>query len=166
MFKNKLFNPGLNSEYSTSQLSLLVILRIVIGWHFLYEGVTKILNPNWSSLGFLLDSKGLFAGMFQAMASNSDVVGVIDFLNVWGLTAIGLGLITGFLTQIATLSGMVLMAFYYLSHPPIIGAEYAIPSEGSYLWVNKNLIEFFALWVLFLFPSGNRVGLDRLVFKK
>lgn len=94
------------------------------------------------------------------------MINVINFLNVWGLTAIGLGLITGLFTQVATLAGMVLLAFYYLSHPPLIGMEYAIPSEGSYLLINKNLIEFFALWVLYLFPSGNRIGLDRLIFRK
>jgi thiosulfate dehydrogenase [quinone] large subunit len=166
MFKQNSSNPVPCRNYSNSQLSLLVVLRIVIGWHFLYEGVTKIINPNWSSIGFLLDSKGPFAGLFKSMASNADLVSVIDFMNVWGLTFIGLGLITGLLTQVATIAGMVLMAFYYLSHPPIIGAEYAIPSEGSYLLINKNLIEFFALWVLFLFPTGNRIGLDRLLFKK
>jgi thiosulfate dehydrogenase [quinone] large subunit len=166
MLKEKTSNPLPCRVYSNGQLSLLVVLRIVIGWHFLYEGLTKIINPNWSSIGFLLDSKGFFAGMFQAMAGNHDVVNVIDFLNVWGLTAIGLGLITGLFTQIATIAGMVLLAFYYLSHPPLIGSEYAIPSEGSYLLINKNLIEFFALWVLYLFPSGNRIGIDRILFRK
>jgi len=159
-------NPSPVRDYSNAQLSLLVILRVVIGWHFLYEGISKVLNPNWSSIGFLLDSKGILAGVFQSWAGNPDLVNAIDFLNVWGLTAIGLGLVSGLLTQLATLAGMVLLAFYYVSHPPLIGTEYAIPSEGSYLFVNKNLIEFFALWVLYLFPSGNRIGLDRLIFKK
>ncbi len=166
MFKEKSAGPLPCEGYSNAQLSMLVILRLAIGWHFLYEGISKILNPNWSSIGFLLDSKGLFSGMFHSMAANPDLVNSIDFLNAWGLAAIGLGLITGLLTQIATLAGMVLLAFYYLSHPPLITSEYAIPSEGSYLWVNKNLIEFFALWVLFLFPSGNRIGLDRFIFNR
>ena len=166
MFKENSKGPVPCRNYSKAQLSLLVVLRMVIGWHFLYEGVSKIINPNWSSIGFLLDSKGPLAGMFQSMAGTRDVVNVIDFLNAWGLTAIGLGLITGLFTQIAILAGIVLLAFYYLSHPPLIGTEYAIPSEGSYLFVNKNLIEFFALWVLYLFPSGNQIGLDRFIFKK
>jgi thiosulfate dehydrogenase (quinone) large subunit len=166
MIKEKTKNLAPSRNYSNAQLSLLVVLRLVIGWHFLYEGISKIINPNWSSIGFLLDSKGLFAGMFQSMAGNPDLVNAIDFLNVWGLTAIGLGLITGLFTQVATLAGMVLLAIYYVSHPPLINTEYAIPNEGSYLFVNKNLIEFFALWVLYLFPSGSHIGLDRLIFKK
>ena len=52
---------------------------------------------------------------------------------------------------------------YYLSHPPLIGVKYALPSEGSYLFINKNLIEVFALAVLLVFPTGKHIGLDRLI---
>jgi thiosulfate dehydrogenase [quinone] large subunit len=40
-----------NSNFSNRQQWALVILRLAIGWHFLYEGISKLLNPNWSSLG-------------------------------------------------------------------------------------------------------------------
>ncbi|MEN8158030.1 MAG: DoxX family protein [Bacteroidota bacterium] len=152
-----------NRDFSGWQLWSLVILRVAIGWHFLYEGITKLLNPNWSSLGFLMDSKGLFEGLFHSMAGNATVLNVVDFMNVWGLILVGAGLVVGLFTRIAAISGMVLLAFYYLSHPAIIGVTYAIPSEGSYLWVNKNLIELFSIWVILLFPTWKHVGLDRLV---
>ena len=29
----------------------LVILRTLVGWHFLYEGYTKLLHPAWSQGG-------------------------------------------------------------------------------------------------------------------
>jgi len=132
----------------------------------MYEGITKLLNPNWSSLGYLMDSKGLFGGMFHAMAGNAGVLNVMDFLNVWGLVLIGAGLIVGIFTRVAAISGIVLLAFYYLSHPAIIGVSYAIPSEGSYLWVNKNLIELIALWVIVLFPTWKNIGMDRFLFNK
>ena len=32
--------------YSTFQLTTLVALRMLIGWHFLYEGIAKILNTS------------------------------------------------------------------------------------------------------------------------
>jgi thiosulfate dehydrogenase [quinone] large subunit len=153
-------------EYSTWQLWALVILRVAIGWHFLYEGLIKLLNPDWSSLGYLMDSGGIFEGIFQSMAGNATLLNMMDFLNVWGLILIGAGLILGLFTRIAAISGMVLLAFYYLSHPPIIGVTYAIPSEGSYLWVNKNLIELLTLWVVLLFPTWKNVGLDRFLFNK
>ncbi|MFO7671698.1 MAG: DoxX family membrane protein [Bacteroidales bacterium] len=152
-------------NYTITQVWALVILRVAIGWHFLYEGLTKLFNPDWSSLGYLMDSKGFFEGVFQSLAGNPGALNVMDFLNVWGLILIGAGLIVGLFTRTALISGIVLLAFYYLSHPAIIGANYAIPSEGAYLWVNKNLIEMFALWVILLFPTWKSVGLDRFVFK-
>ena len=155
-----------SSNFSNRQQWALVILRVAIGWHFLYEGISKLLNPNWSSLGYLMDSKGIFEGMFHALAGNATALNIMDFMNVWGLILIGVGLVLGLLTRTALISGIVLLAFYYLSHPAIIGVNYAIPSEGSYLWVNKNLIELFALWVLLLFPTWKSLGLDRFIFRK
>lgn len=150
-------------QYSSTQLSMLVVLRVLIGWHFLYEGFVKLLNPNWSSIGYLLDSEGFLSGFFESIASNPTALAVADFLNMWGLIVIGLGLILGCLTRIAIISGITLLTFYYLSHPPFIGFKYAMPSEGNYLIVNKILIELFALVVLYLFPSSKQIGLDRFL---
>jgi thiosulfate dehydrogenase (quinone) large subunit len=155
-----------NQTYTTWQLWALVILRLAIGWHFLYEGITKVMNPDWSSLGYLMDSRGWFSGIFHSIAANPTVLDVMDFLNVWGLILIGAGLIAGLFTRGAAIAGMILLAFYYLSHPAVIGADYAIPSEGNYLWINKNLIELLALWVLIKFPTWQEIGMDRFIFNK
>ena len=155
-----------NKGYSGWQTWSLVILRVAIGWHFLYEGITKLMNPDWSSLGYLMDSKGLFEGLFHALAGNATLLNAMDFLNIWGLILIGAGLMLGLFTRIAAISGMVLLAFYYLSHPAIIGVSYAIPSEGNYLWVNKNLVELLAIWVILSFPTWKNIGLDRFLFNK
>ncbi|MBC8215638.1 MAG: DoxX family protein [Candidatus Marinimicrobia bacterium] len=151
--------------YSTYQLSILVILRVLIGWHFLYEGIAKMLNPNWSSAAFLLESKWIFSGIAESIVASPAVLQGVDFLNIWGLTAIGLGLICGFFTRWAAISGIGLLVIYYLMNPPFIGIEYSMPTEGSYLIVNKNLIELFALWVIVLFPTSEKIGIDRLIAK-
>lgn len=159
-------NTKENFGYTKGQLSILVLLRVLIGWHFLYEGIVKVLNPNWSSLGYLMDSQGFLSGFFHSLASNPNVLQVVDYLNMYGLLAIGLGLILGCFTQIATVAGMVLLALYYLSHMPFVGASYALPTDGSYLWVDKTLIELVALAVLFVLPTGRHIGLDRFIFGK
>ncbi len=153
-------------KYSNTQLSWLVILRIAIGWHFLYEGMVKLMNPNWSSVGFLLDSNGFLESFFYSLSSDPSLVYLIDLLNIWGLILIGLGLILGFLARPACIFGIILLSMYYLSHPPFAGLRYAVPSEGSYLIINKTLIELIALAVLFVFPSSSFVGIDRFIFKK
>lgn len=155
-----------NKIYSNLQLLVLVVARVLMGWYCLFEGVVKLMNPNWSSFAFLNDSQGWFAGLFKEMASNPGLVSVIDFLNVWGLIAIGLGLILGILTRIATLSGIVLISLYCLSHPSLIEANYMMPSSDTAMWVGKNLIFVFLLLILLLFPTGHIIGIDRLLFKK
>ncbi|MDT8392803.1 MAG: DoxX family membrane protein [Bacteroidales bacterium] len=152
--------------YSNAQIGWLVILRLAIGWHFLYEGLAKLLNPNWSSAGFLLDSGGFMKDFFHSLASDPAKVNIIDWLNIWGLILIGLSLILGMLARPAIISGIALLALYYLSHPPFVGIRYAVPTEGSYLVVNKTLIELIAMAVLYVFPSSKYIGIDRLIFKR
>ena len=152
-------------NYTSIQIFLLVALRLLIGWYFLYEGIVKISNPDWSSYGYLMDSHGAFASFFHNMAAKANVVAAVDWLNKWGLTFIGLGLILGFLTQFALFFGMLLLIMYYCSHPPLASVTYLMPQEGSYLWVNKTLIEVFTLALLMAFPTGHIAGIDRFISK-
>jgi uncharacterized membrane protein YphA (DoxX/SURF4 family) len=48
----------------------LVLLRLVIGWHFLFEGLEKLGSPSWSSEVYLRESSGPLAGLFQRMAGD------------------------------------------------------------------------------------------------
>ncbi|MBS0009876.1 MAG: DoxX family membrane protein [Bacteroidales bacterium] len=153
-------------NYNSRQLTVLVLLRVFIGWHFLYEGLSKLVNPEWSSVAFLLDSEGFLSSFFYSLALDPGVLKIVDFLNIWGLILIGLGLILGLFSRISIIAGMALLAMYYLSHPPFVAYTYSVPSEGSYLWVNKNLIELAALAVLFVYPTAMHVGLDSLIFKR
>jgi thiosulfate dehydrogenase [quinone] large subunit len=151
---------------TTTQKVLLVALRLTIGWHFLIEGLVKLANPNWTSAGYLLDSAGFLKQFYFSLAANPDVLRVVDFLNIWGLILIGLGLILGVFTRVSIISGIVLMAFYYLSHPAFIGLKYAVPSDGSYLFFNKMVIEGLALAVLLVFPTWKEWGIDRWIWRR
>jgi len=145
------------------QVYVLVALRFLIGWQILYEGFSKLLSPSWTSAGFLGESKWILSGFSHWIVSNASVLSTVDFLNTWGLIAIGLGLILGLFTRAAAISGAILLFVYYLNNPPLIGLEYSVPTEGSYLVVSKTLIESVALVVIAVFPSGMFAGLDMLV---
>lgn len=150
-------------QLAKSQSYALVILRIIIGWHFLYEGGVKILNPHWTSKAYLLDSGGFLKEFFGLIAGNPIVLSVSDYANAWGLTLIGLALLVGIFTRYASVAAMVLLALYYLSHPAFPGIQYLFPSDGSYFIVNKTLVELFALWVIYAFPTSHIFGLQRLI---
>ncbi|HBL77371.1 MAG: DoxX subfamily [Bacteroidetes bacterium GWF2_42_66] len=152
-----------NINFTFMQKFVLLTLRILIGWHILYEGISKLLIPNWSSAGFLSESKWILSGFSSWIVSNTGILHIVDFLNTWGLIAIGLGLIVGLFTRIAAISGAILLMLYYLNNPPLIGLEYSIPTEGNYLVVSKTLIEAVSLLVLAIFPTGLFAGLDSMV---
>ena len=154
---------GAMRGYSRFQTAMLVLLRIFIGWHFMYEGLAKLTNPYWTSAGYLAQSEWWFSGIFQGLAANPTLLTVVDYVNAWGLLLIGLGLMFGLFTRAATIAGMALLFLYYVAAPPFVGYSYAMPTEGSYLVVNKVLIELVALAVLLAFPTGRLYGLDRLL---
>jgi len=136
------------------------ILRMAIGWHFLYGGLWKVFDPDWSAATYLSNASGPFSSFFQNLAANPQLLSTIDFLNQWGLAAIGLSLILGLLSRWASVAGMFLLALYYLSNPPFIGNESAEVYQGQYLIINANLIELVALWVLYYIQDSKVFGLD------
>ena len=147
------------------QLTTLVALRMLIGWHLLYEGISKLIHPEWSSIGFLSESQGPLSGFASWIISNETVLNAVDFLNTWGLIAIGLGLIMGLFTRIASYAGAALLLVYYLMNLPFIGLEPTGPMEGNYLLVNKTFIEAVTLLLLAIFPDSRQYGLDSLIKK-
>jgi thiosulfate dehydrogenase [quinone] large subunit len=154
------------NNYTKSQLIFLLILRFVIGWHVLFEGVSKVLNPQWTSANFLQESQGILSGLSNWILSNANLLAAVDFLNIWGLVAIGLGLIFGFLFKPAAIAGAILVFIYYLSVPPLVGYEYTLPSDGSNLVINRTLIEAIALFGLALFPTSKIFGLDFFIHSR
>jgi uncharacterized membrane protein YphA (DoxX/SURF4 family) len=141
---------------------VLTLLRIAVGWHFAYEGLSKLMAANWSAEAYLANATGPVAGVFHWMASNAIVLEIVNLLNMWGLLLLGLLLMFGFLTRLSAVLGIGLLALYYISSPPLFGDQIGI-AEGNYLIVNKNLVELIALAVVAVLPSS-QFGLDGLVF--
>ena len=142
-------------------LTVLSILRIGIGWQFLYEGLVKLFDPKWSSEGFLLSATGPFAGIFHGMGASEATVQVVNILNISGLVLIGFGLFLGVFTKFSQVAGIVLLFLYYISHPPFF-TDPGFFREGSYLLVSKDLLEIMGLVILMFFPTGRFLGLDGL----
>ena len=128
----------------------LVVLRILIGVLFLAAGWTKIINPEWTAAGFLGTAK-TFPALYSWFASSANIAWV-DFLNQWGLAAIGLSMITGLLVRPAAVGGMLMMALYYF---PGVELPYVVEDHIIYIAV-------FAL--LYAENAGKYFGLDHFIF--
>ncbi|MCC6698348.1 MAG: DoxX family protein [Candidatus Hydrogenedentes bacterium] len=141
----------------------LTLVRVLIGWHFLYEGVVKLAAEEWSAGAYLAGSRGFLAGFYHWLAATPAVLRATDLLNVWGLTLLGVALIAGLFTRTACVLGALLLAFYYAAYPPFGGLDFGTPAEGHYLLVNKTLVELVVLLALATVPRATQLGLDRIV---
>jgi uncharacterized membrane protein YphA (DoxX/SURF4 family) len=148
------------------QRALLTLLRIAIGWHFLYEGHAKFFSGPWTSAGYLEASRWFLGDAFQWMASHPGVIALVDAVNIGGQIVIGLLLITGTLTRAASLAAVALLLLYYVANPPLVGLGLAVPADGHYLVVDRNLIELLALALLAALPATFLPGVDRWFLRR
>ena len=125
------------------QPQLLAILRIVTGLLFLEHGLSKFFG---FPVPFPVQP---LPPMLMAAGTIEIVAGILVTL--------------GLFTRLASLAGIGFILLFYLCNPPFVGYFYTIPTEGSYLIVNKNLVELASLIVIFLTGSGRFAGLDRFV---
>ena len=155
---------------TTPQQWGLIVLRTLIGWHFLYEGYYKWTLPGWDAAGqplaewtargYLTAASGPFADAFHRLALSS-IIGWIDGLVVAALIVAGLSLMLGLFTQLGAWVALLLLSLFYLAQVPLAGR--AVPgAEGAYLLVNKTLIEWAGVLTVLLFHTGRMAGLDRL----
>ena len=139
----------------------ITIIRVAIGWHFLYEGILKLFIEDWSSQAYLMNTTGFLSGFYHWLAGGETLVGVVDFMNVYGLILIGLALFLGFFIRIASVAGILLLVLYYFAYPPF-GTSLFGSGEGHFYIVNRNFIEsFLLLWFVFTRQAG--YGLDLLL---
>ncbi|MBI1956991.1 MAG: DoxX family protein [Candidatus Niyogibacteria bacterium] len=131
----------------------LFALRIVLGWFFFYAGITKVMDPAWSAAGYLKAAK-TFPALYQWFAS-PDIIPVVNFVNEWGLTLLGISLILGIGVRLSSLLGAVLMLLYYF---PIL--QFPVVAPHAYI-VDDHIIFIAALFVLGAFRAGRYWGLEK-----
>ena len=149
-----------NSKNLEKMKWLITILRMAIGWHFLYEGAIKLLAEKWSAASFLSNTYGFLSGFFHWLAASPTRMEIVDFLNICGLILIGLSLFFGLWSRWASIFGTLLIALYYLAYPPF-GVS-LLSGDGSVYIINPLLIEGVVLVFLFFFKE-NGYGLDDLI---
>lgn len=135
----------------------LFALRIITGWYFFYAGISKVLNPAWSSAGYLSGAK-TFPGFFGWLASPANI-GWVDFLNEWGLVLVGAALLLGLATRFAAVAGGAMLFLYYL---PVL--DFPIANTHGYI-VDDHIVAIAALCVVSAFRAGRKWGIDALVHR-
>ena len=135
----------------------LFLLRIGLGWMFLYAGLTKIMDPNWSAEGYLRNAKS-FSGLYTWLA-NSSLLPFINFINEWGLTLIGVALILGVFVRLTGYLGPLLMLLYYF---PVL--DFPKISTHSFI-IDEHIIYLFVFLVLAAYKADSFWSVRNLIWK-
>ena len=118
---------------------------------YLYAGITKVINSEWSAAGYIKGAKTL-PGAF-AWFLNPQVLPVVDFLVKWGLVALGVALILGVMVRISSYLGILLMILFYI---PVLN----FPLAGAHAYiVDEHIIYIAGLLVLSSLHSGKAWGI-------
>jgi len=167
-------NTETTNRLSSFQQFALIALRTVIGWHFLYEAYYKIVSPAWSpaggpltpwtSEGYLRGATGPLAKVFHWLISAGRTPWIDRSVKV-ALLLIGLSLLLGLFTRAGGVAALFFLSLFYLLYVPTLGVPQP-NAEGTYLIVNKTLIEAIAVVVLLAFDTGRIAGLDLLLRKR
>ena len=143
-------------SHATNQgffVSALFLLRLALGGLFLWSGWSKMSIPDWSASAFLTHATGPFAGWFQSLAGNP----VVDGLNMYGMLAIGIALILGFLFRPAAFCGIVLMILYYFAN---------FDTNTAHGFIDEHLIYAMVFLVFLAGGVGSVWGLNSLIARQ
>lgn len=138
------------------------LLRIFMGWIFFWAFIDKLfglgyhtapeaawINGGSPTSGFLqFGTKGPFAEFFQGLAGQ----GWVDWAFMIGLALIGIALILGIAMRLATVGGVLMMAFMYM-------AASIWPENNPFL--DDHVIYALVLILLLLIDAGNYLGFGR-----
>jgi thiosulfate dehydrogenase [quinone] large subunit len=156
--RTELFGRETSFEYSETWVGYsLLLLRVVMGWIFFQAGVDKLLQDNWTAAGFLnnVPDGNPFASTFASMAGNE----LVDLLNMWGLTLIGVALLLGVLVRWSAFWGAIMMLFYWAASLEG-GLLDGLPLAHGWV-VDDHMVYAVLLFGLGAFGAGRILGLDR-----
>lgn len=131
----------------------LFVLRLTMGWMMFYAGIVKVLDPAWTSAGYLKGAK-TFVEFYNWLAS-PNILPTVDFLNKWGLTLLGVSLILGVFVKLSSRLGALLMLLYYF---PLLDGW--MPNAHSFI-VDEHIIYAAALVFFASLRAGRTWGLEK-----
>jgi len=146
---------NLTFRYVDVILPFAVLLRVAMGWIFVWSGFDKLLG-DWTSAGFLVNAtSGPLKGWFVDLGSNSAAVDVIDGLVISGQILIGIALILGIMTRFTLFWAGAMMFMFYIAQFP--------PANNPFL--DEHIVYIGVFLLLGALGAGRILGLDALIEK-
>ena len=136
---------------------VIFLLRICVGWVFLYAGSWQILQ-NYSAAGFL--NHVVTFHDFYAHFGTPAMLPITNFLMKWGHFLIGLSLVSGLLVRVSGPFGILLMVMYYFAH-----MDWPFIENHLSLFIDYHVVYALVIVYLMAHNAGRVWGLDAFVVR-
>ncbi len=155
MYRFHFFGLRIGFQYHDLLIPLTFILRLSMGWIFLWAGFDKLFN-DFSAAGFLVNgTSGPFESTWVSLGKSDSALAVIDPLVIWGQIAIGFALILGAAIRLTLILAAAMMFLFYLAQ---------FPPEHD-LFMDYFIIYIIVYMVLGAVGAGRIMGLDKVIKK-
>jgi thiosulfate dehydrogenase [quinone] large subunit len=135
------------------QRTLIFLMRVSLGWVFLWAAIRQIPDPAWSAAGFLKGAKTFTS--FYAFFMQPEILPIVNVLVKYGHLLIGISLILGIGVRLSSASGALLLLMYYFPR-----LDFPYVGNPSYFIVEYHLFYALALAYLGAIRAGQIVGLE------
>jgi thiosulfate dehydrogenase [quinone] large subunit len=133
------------------------LLRIGLGWVFLYQGIVAFRTPGWSVQQFIVNAQTF--PQFYAKLLQAPMLGYVSLTVQILFVVVGIMLIIGLWSRISALLGILLMLFFYF---PLLKFPYV---GNNYLLIDEHIIYSLILAYFFVGGSSSSFKLKNL-FKR
>ena len=127
----------------------LLFVRLLVGWWFLHEGLDKYVTPGPFRAGWFLEKTGTVVSPLLNALAGGPSEAVVNVAIPLVEVLIGLGVVLGALTRLASVFGASLMLVFYL---------------GNEAWrrgfVNGDLMGLVLFLTVLVFGAGRVWGVD------
>ncbi|MDQ3014713.1 MAG: DoxX family membrane protein [bacterium] len=129
----------------------LALLRIAVGWFLLYQGITAVLDPEWSIKPMIHNADTL--AEFYDPIEDSDYLPYVSYVFKGLYILVGGLILLGLYVRPAALVGIVMMLFLYF---PLLTFPYV---NRDYFIVDQHLLLAITLLYLYAERAGEVFGL-------
>ena len=124
-------------SYANLDRGLLFLMRVFVGWMFLYAGASEILHGE---------------------SATPTMLPITDVLMKWGHLLIGLSLVSGLMIRVSGPFGILLMVTYHFAH-----MDWPYITDHHSLFLDYHATYAVLIGYLMLHSAGHAWGLDGLV---
>ncbi len=133
----------------------LLLTRVALGGLMFYAGITKVTDSTWSAADYITKASNF--PEFYKIFLNPTILPIVNFLNAWGLTILGISLILGIFVRLSSFLGIVLMLLYYFA-----AGTFPHPNPSTYI-IDEQIIYALMLFFFIMIRAGRYWGFDQFL---